>query len=46
MIAGINLHSNGIRRGKGYILFKNGRDEEDVQGIEEYSSIPFYKLTP
>jgi hypothetical protein len=46
MIAGINLHSNGIRRRKGYILFKNGRDEEDVQGIEEYTSIPFYKLTP
>jgi hypothetical protein len=34
MIAGINLHSNEIRRRKGFILFKNGRDEEDVRGLK------------
>jgi hypothetical protein len=40
MIAGINLQSNGIRRRKVVILYKNGRNEEDVQGVEEYTCIP------
>jgi hypothetical protein len=40
MIAGINLQSTGIRRRKVFISHKIGRNEEDVQGVEEYTCIP------